>query len=65
MEQFNLAQIRLGRFHLVVLPGMFIRRANQVQGDAASMEDIVTGATPATLFIRRGDQMIRRAKPGM
>lgn len=65
MEQFNLAQIRLGRFHLVVLPGMFIRRANQVQGDADSMEAIVTGATPATLFIRRGDQMIRRAKPGM
>eukprot|EP00434_Breviolum_minutum_P034635 symbB.v1.2.030663.t1/scaffold3482.1/size55780/1 len=62
LELFNSAQIRLGRFHLVVLPGMFIRRANQAQGDAESMERIVTGATPATLLIRRGDQMIRRAR---
>lgn len=59
MEDFNQAQIRLGRFHLVVLPGMFIRKANQAQ-DPDAMEQIVTSTTPATLFVRRGDQMIRR-----
>eukprot|EP00439_Symbiodinium_sp_Y106_P028744 s529_g3.t1 len=63
LEQFNLAQIRMGRFHLVVLPGMFIRKANQTQGDPDSMEKIVAGTTPVTLFIRRGDQMISRDIP--
>jgi len=57
LEQFNQAQIRLGRFHLVVLPGMFIRKANQAQGDPKSMEEVVAGTTPVTLYIRRGDQV--------
>ncbi|CAE7031887.1 Uap1 [Symbiodinium natans] len=65
LEQFNLAQIRMGRFHLVVLPGMFIRKANQTQGDPDGMEKIVAGTTPVTLFIRRGDQMISREVPRM
>lgn len=59
LEAYNQAQIKLGRFHLVVLPGMLIRRANQAVGDVDGMEKVLEGAFPPVLLhIRRGDQAL-------
>jgi len=59
LEAYNQLQIRLQRFHLVVTPGMFVRKANNAKGDPDLLEQAIRSPTPMMLYIRRGDQAMK------